>query len=68
MDETLLKILDECLHLEATAHEAYTCIADNSENKETAAFFRGMADEESEHIEFWKRRESSFSLPLSKIS
>ncbi|MCX7958263.1 MAG: diguanylate cyclase [Deltaproteobacteria bacterium] len=54
MDEVLLKITNECLGLENIAYETYKYISENSKDRTLAEFFRNMALEEKEHIEFWK--------------
>ncbi|MCX7943094.1 MAG: diguanylate cyclase [Deltaproteobacteria bacterium] len=54
MDVVLLKITERCLKLEEMAFEIYRDISQIFHEKELSRFFRDMANDEVEHIEFWK--------------
>jgi len=53
-DILLIDIIDSCLSMDRQASEVYSHFSFAFEDPGLAAFWRGMADEEREHVVFWE--------------
>ncbi|MBI4800408.1 MAG: GGDEF domain-containing protein [Desulfarculus sp.] len=53
-EEVMTAIIRKCLHIDSLAAEMYRCLSEGFAGAEVARFWRRMAREEREHVEFWQ--------------
>ncbi|MBI5523866.1 MAG: diguanylate cyclase [Desulfarculus sp.] len=54
-EEVMTAIIRKCLQIDSLAAEMYRCLSEGFAGGELAGFWRQMAREEREHVEFWQR-------------
>jgi len=54
-NKELVEVLKYCLMLDAEAYRLYNKISDSCADEELRSFWSSMAEEEKEHVDFWRK-------------